>query len=143
MSDTDTMPLPAFPFITIDAAGKPALTAMRCTECGTTYADNERYACAKCAARTDKFETFEPSYEGTMHSGAIVMRGYPGIPVPFISAVVDLDDGGPTIKGTLRAETFEPHELKPGRRVKVVFDDALGRTDKDGNHYISHFFDPA
>ena len=143
MSQTDTLPRPAFPFITMDDSGKPALIATRCTECGTSYAEADRMACAKCAARADKFETFEPAYTGTLHSGAIVMRGYPGIPVPFISAVVDLDDGGPTLKGILRAESFETKELEPGRRVKVVFDDALGRTDKDGNHYISHFFDPA
>jgi hypothetical protein len=26
--------------------------------------------------------------------------------------------------------------------VEVVFDDALGRKDKDGNSYISYFFKP-
>jgi uncharacterized OB-fold protein len=99
-------------------------------------------ACSRCGARADMLETFEPAYDGTLHAALIVRRGYPGVPVPFISAIVDLDDG-PTLKGILRAESFDPAEIAQGRRVKVVFDDALGRTDDAGNHYISHFFEPA
>jgi hypothetical protein len=55
--------------------------------------------------------------------------------------VVDLD-GGPTLKGTLRNVPFDPSEIAPGRRVKVGFDDALGRIDKLGNSYVAHFFEP-
>jgi uncharacterized OB-fold protein len=131
----------AFPFIVIDEGG-PRLTALRCTACGASFAEAERLACARCGADAAALETFAPALTGTLHAASIVRRGYPGVPVPFISAVVDLD-GGPTLKGVLRAETFEPHEIEHGRRLTVVFDDALGRTDADGNHYISHFFEPA
>jgi hypothetical protein len=30
-----------------------------------------------------------------------------------------------------------------GMPVRVVFKDALGRKDKDGNAYLSYFFEPA
>ena len=142
MNDTDIVgALPAFPFIEIDETGQPNLVAVRCRNCGATYAGPERTACARCLSRGDVFERYTPSRQGTLHSAAIVHRAYPGIEVPFISAIVDLDDG-PTLKGVLRAASFEPEEIGPGRRVEVCFDDALGRTDKAGQHYVSHYFAP-
>jgi uncharacterized OB-fold protein len=141
MADGSSLPFPAFPFITVDETGQAALVAVRCRECGTSYAEAERLACARCGARAGAFDAFEPSYTGTLHVASIVRRGFPGTPVPFISAVVDLDDG-PTLKGILRAGSFEPEEIVSGRRVKVVFDDALGRKDAAGNSYVSHFFEP-
>jgi len=135
-------PRPAFPFIAVDELGHASLTAQRCGTCGTIYAESERMACARCGARADAFSTVEPSYNGTLHSASIVRRAYPGIPVPFISAIVDLD-GGPTLKGILRGTGLEPADVAQGLRVKVVFDDALGRKDKEGNSYVSHFFEPA
>ena len=135
-------PRAAFPFIKVDEPGNAKLIRQRCPKCSTTYADPDRMACAKCGARADAFETFEPNLEGTLHTASIVMRAYPGIPVPFISAIVDLD-GGPSLKGNFRGVPMEPSEIQHGRRVKVVFDDALGRKDKEGNSYVSHFFEPA
>ena len=141
MENNPAAPRPAFPFITVDDFGKANLIAQRCTQCGATYADQERVACGKCGARDAALELFTPALEGSLHSAVIVKRGYPGTPVPFISAVVDLD-GGPTIKGTLCNVPFEAEELTHGRRVRVAFNDALGRTDKNGNSYISHYFEP-
>ncbi len=142
MSSTTQLPRPAFPFITLDEAGRPALVAQKCTACGATYADSERVACGKCCVRADALQSFTPAMEGTLHSAVIVRRGFPGVEVPFISAVVDLD-GGPTLKGTLRNTAgFEPADAAPGLRVRVRFDDALGRKDKDGNSYVAHYFEP-
>ena len=141
MTTTTDLPLPAFPFITIDAQGQPALIAQRCTRCGAAYADHERMACGKCGAREAELQTFTPATEGTLHAAVIVRRGFPGVEVPFISAIVDLD-GGPTIKGVLRESGFEPEDIMSGKRVRVVFDDALGRKDKAGNGYVAHHFVP-
>lgn len=135
-------PRAAFPFIVLDELGQPSLVAQRCTKCGATYADSERVACGKCGAREAAIERFEPSREGVLHSAVIVRRGFPGVETPFISAVVDLD-GGPTLKGTLRKSGFEPADIAQGRRVRVCFDDALGRKDKEGNSYVAHYFEPA
>jgi hypothetical protein len=45
-------------------------------------------------------EVRELSNAGTLYTYSIVCRSFPGIEVPYISAVVDLDGGG-TIKGNL------------------------------------------
>lgn len=142
MSVVTDLPLPAFPFIKVKENGEAILVAQRCTNCGVTYPDSERVACGRCGARENALDLFEPNMEGTLHSAVIIRRGYPGVPTPFISAVVDLD-GGPTLKGTLRDVEFDPSEIVAGRRVKVVFDDALGRRDKNGNSYVAHYFVPA
>lgn len=142
MTASPTLPRPAFPFIKVDELGHPALQAQRCTHCGATYADTERVACGKCGARADALELFTPASEGTLHAAVIVHRGFPGVEVPFISAVVDLD-GGPAIKGTLRGTRgFTPADIAAGQRVRLCFDDALGRKDKDGNSYVAHYFEP-
>ncbi|WP_157219241.1 Zn-ribbon domain-containing OB-fold protein [Flavisphingomonas formosensis] len=142
MTSITDLPRPAFPFITIDDRGRPDLVAQRCTACGSTYADSQRVACARCGAREAALETFTPAHEGTLHSAVIVRRGFPGVEVPFVSAVVDLD-GGPTLKGTLRGTRgFEPEDVATGQRVRVCFDDALGRKDKEGNSYVAHYFEP-
>ena len=36
----------------------------------------------------------------------------------------------------------DPEKIDFDMPVEVVFDDALGRKDKDGNSYISYFFKP-
>ena len=61
--------------------------------------------------------------------------------MPYISAIVDLDDGT-AIKGNLINVEPDPEQIQFDMPVDVVFDDALGRKDKDGNAYISYFFQP-
>lgn len=140
--DTGTdLPIPAFPFIEVTNDGRPHLVGQRCDECGTTYADTQRMACGKCGARQDRLKRIELSGEGRLHSGVIVRRGYPGVPVPFISAIVDLDEGA-VLKGRLESRDFTPDDLRQGRRVRVAFDDALGRQDKQGRTYVAHHFEP-
>ena len=68
-------------------------------------------------------------------------RSFPGIEVPYISAIVDLDGGG-TIKGNLINVKPDSKNISFDMRVRIIFKDALGRKDKDGNSYISYFFKP-
>ena len=62
--------------------------------------------------------------------------------MPYISAIVDLEGGG-TIKGNLINIEPDPEKIEFDMSVEVVFQDALGRKDKDGNNYLSYFFQPA
>ena len=78
---------------------------------------------------------------GKLYSYSIVHRSFPGIDVPYISAIVDLDDGT-AIKGNLINVEPDPEKIEFDMPVEVVFDDALGRKDRDGNSYISYFFQP-
>ena len=61
--------------------------------------------------------------------------------MPFISAIVDLEGGG-TLKGNLIGVEPDPEKISFGMPVEVVFKDALGRKDAEGNDYISFFFQP-
>ena len=70
----------------------------------------------------------------------MVARSYPGVAVPFVSAIVDLD-GGPTIKGTLRG--VDPAALVAGLPVRVRFDDAGGALDKEGAAFVGFHFEQA
>ena len=78
---------------------------------------------------------------GKLYSYSIVYRSFPGIDVPYISAIVDLDDGT-AIKGNLINVEPEPENIEFDMPVDVVFADALGRKDADGNSYLSFFFQP-
>jgi len=80
--------------------------------------------------------------KGSLYAYSIVHRSFPGIEVPYVSAVVDLEDGT-AIKGNLINVEPDPEKIEFGMPVEVVFDDALGRKDKDGNSYLSYFFQPA
>ena len=80
--------------------------------------------------------------KGKLYSYSIVHRSFPGIEVPYISAIVDLEGGG-TLKGNLINIDPKPENIEFDMPVDVVFDDALGRKDQDGNSYISYFFQPA
>lgn len=78
---------------------------------------------------------------GKLYSYSIVHRSFPGIEVPYISAIVDLDDGT-AIKGNLINIEPDPEKIAFDMPVEVVYDDALGRKDKEGNSYLSYFFQP-
>ena len=86
-------------------------------------------------------ETVKLSNKGKLYSYSIVFRSFPGIDGPYISAIVDLYGGG-TIKGNLIECDPDPEKIKFDMPVDVIFDDALGRKDSDGNSYISYFFKP-
>jgi uncharacterized OB-fold protein len=79
---------------------------------------------------------------GTLYAYSIVHRSFPGIDVPYISAIVDLDGGG-TVKGNLINVDPEPEKIEFGMPIEVVYDDALGRKDGEGNSYLSYFFQPS
>ena len=81
------------------------------------------------------------SNTGTLYTYSIVHRSFPGIDVPYVSAVVDLDGGG-TLKGNLVQVQPAPEHVKLGMAVDVIYGDALGRTARDGNRYLSDFFRP-
>ena len=127
-------PLPVVDYLKIPEKGEPYLEGYRCKKCGATYL-GERNVCSKCFAR-DEMEVIRLSDKGILHSFAIVYRSFPGIDVPYISAIVDLEGGG-TIKGNLINIEPDPDKIKFSMPVKVTFGDALGRKDKDCLLYTS------
>ena len=133
-------PLPVVDYLKIPDDGDPYLEGHKCGSCGAMFL-GERKVCSKCGAR-DQMQTVTLSNRGKLYSYSIVYRSFPGIDVPYISAVIDLDDGA-TLKGNLIKVEPDPANIEFDMPVEVVFDDALGRKDRDGNSYISYFFQPA
>ena len=138
MSETSLKP--AVDYLKIPDDGDPYLEGHICGNCEAVYL-GERTVCSKCGAR-DTINPSKLSETGTLYSFCIVYRSFPGIEVPYISAIVDLDGGG-TVKGNLINIEPDPANISFGMPVEVVYDDALGRKDKEGNSYLAYFFQPA
>ena len=132
-------PLPAVPYLKIPEDGDPYLEGHKCGACGATFL-GERSVCSKCGAR-DQMEAVTLPNSGKLYSYSIVHRSFPGIDVPYISAIVDLEDGT-AIKGNLINCEHDPASIEFDMPVEVVYADALGREDSDGNSYMSYFFQP-
>ncbi len=115
------------------------LMGLQCKSCNSIFMD-ERTSCGKCFAR-DAFAELKLANTGKLYSYSIVHRSFPGIDVPYVSAIVDLDGGG-TIKGNLIDVKMNPEDITFDMKIKVVFRDALGRKDQEGNSYMSFFFAP-
>jgi uncharacterized protein len=131
--------LPAVDYLKLPDDGEPYLEGQKCGNCGAMFL-GERSVCSKCGAR-DQISAVKLSTSGKLYSYSIVHRSFPGIDVPYISAIVDLDDGA-TLKGNLIGVEPDPEKVAFDMPVEVVFRDALGRKDREGNSYVSYFFQP-
>jgi hypothetical protein len=133
------MALPVVDYLKLPENGDPFLEGHKCSKCDAMFL-GERKVCSSCFSR-DSLEAVKLNNTGKLYSYSIVCRSFPGIDVPYISAIVDLDGGG-TIKGNLIDVEPDPEKIKFDMPVEIIFDDALGRKDADGNSYISYFFKP-
>ena len=133
------MALPVVDYLKLPENGEPFLEGHKCSKCDAMFL-GERKVCSSCFSR-GSLEAVKLNNTGKLYSYSIVFRSFPGIDVPYISAIVDLDGGG-TIKGNLIDVEPDPEKIKFDMPIEVIFDDALGRKDADGNSYISYFFKP-
>jgi uncharacterized OB-fold protein len=130
--------LPIVPFLKIPDGGDPYLEGQACSDCGAIFL-GERIGCAKCGA-TGTMEAKRLSDRGELYVYSIVFRSFPGIDVPYVSAIVDLEGGG-TVKGNLINVDFDPEKISMGMPVEVVYQTAP-RKDSDGNEYLMYSFQP-
>lgn len=135
---TIALPRPAHKAIRLAPDDSAFIEGFRCASCGAVFAEPVM-ACRACADRTPP-AAFRASETGRLFSWSVVHRSYPGIAVPFVSAIVDLDCGL-TLKGTLRDLAIA--SLAPAMPVRLVYDDCGGATDKDGAPYVGFHFVPA
>lgn len=143
MTDTLQAPrawAPGVPYIKFDPAGAPYIEGHRCPACQAAFTFAPM-ACPRCASR-QPMQPFRSQGRGTLHTFTVVSRSYPGIAVPFVSAIVDLDDGL-VLKGNLTGVEPDPAAIPFGLPVEVYFDAANGQAAKDGTPYITYFFRPA
>ena len=131
--------LPVVPFLKLPDDGEPYLQGCVCERCHAIFLA-PRSVCSKCGAR-DQMRTTRLSNAGTLYTYSIVHRSFPGVEVPYVSAIVDLEGGG-SVKGNLINVEPDPKKIPFGMPVEVVYGDALGRKDGEGNSYLSYFFQP-
>jgi uncharacterized OB-fold protein len=126
------------PWLKVTADGEPYLEGLRCSACGAVFLDVRRH-CAGCGAR-DKLEPSRLSERGRLVVFSIVHRSFPGIPVPYVSAIVEVDGGG-TVKANLVGVVPDPRAIVVGMAVDLVFDETT-QTDDDGTRYLMYSFRP-
>ena len=112
------------------------LVANECTNCSARYFDR-RNACGHCG-RTDFTQT-DLASSGHLRTFTIVKRGAPGVPTPFISAVVDLDGGG-VVKATLVGIDPDPSCIQAGMALELTT--FVAGTDDAGHEAIAFGFSP-
>src|SRR5690554_3467880 len=74
----------------------PHLVANECTNCGARFFDR-RNACASCSGT--EFTKVDLPTEGEVKAFTIVSFAAPGIPVPYVSAIVDC--GGTSVRANI------------------------------------------
>ena len=131
-------PLPIVPFLIIPSDGDPYLEGHRCGQCQSVFI-GERTTCSKCGTR-DQMKAEALAQTGELYVFSIVHRSFPGVPVPHVSAVVDLDGGG-TVKGNLIGIEPDPEKVKIGMPVELSYEVAPTR-DREGNEYLTYYFKP-
>ena len=132
-------PLPIVSFLKIPPkGGEPYLEGVQCGKCKAVFL-GERATCASCGAR----EGLAPkrlANTGHLYVYTIVHRSFPGVAVPYVSAIVDLDGGG-TVKGNLVGIDPDPKKIQLGMPVEVIYQIAPAK-DREGNHYLTYYFKP-
>lgn len=133
--ETRSRRVPHVDYLVLDD-GDPHLVANECTSCGARFFDR-RNACAACFAT--EFGTVPIATAGTVTAFTIVAFAAPGIPVPFVAAVVDCD--GTSVKGNIINVEPDPANIATGMTVRLATY-SLG-TDDNGVEAIGYGFEPA
>ena len=116
---------------------EPHLVAQQCVGCGARFFDR-RNACGSCGGR--EFEPAAVAVTGHLRAFSIVHRAAPGVSVPFVSAIVEADDGT-TVRANLLEVPPDPAEIPLGMPVRLVTYPA--GTDSEGTECIAFGFAPA
>lgn len=135
--DGDAMTMTQIPLVDyLNLGDSPHLVANECTACGARFFDR-RNACASCFET--EFKRVPVSTDGIVRAFTIVTFAAPGVPVPFVAAVVDC--GGTSVRANLINVDPTPEKVTLGMKVKLATY-SLG-TDDNGDEAIGFGFEPA
>src|ERR1700694_5915702 len=107
--------IPMVDYLVLEA-GDEHLVSRCCTKCQALYFDR-RNACAHCGGR--ECAPRRLSNDGSLRAFTIVHRAAPGVPTPYVSAVVDLDGGG-VVKANLLNVEPAPAIVQFGMPVRLT-----------------------
>ena len=125
------------PFVDYLVLGdEPHLLVNECKSCGARFFDR-RNACASCSGT--EFEKQRVATQGTLRSFTIVSFAAPGVPTPFVAAVVDCD--GTSVRGNLINVEPDPEHVKLGMPVRLTT--YVVGADQQGTDAINYGFEPA
>jgi uncharacterized OB-fold protein len=127
--------VPIVDYLVLDD-GPAHLVAWSCEACGALYFDR-RNACARCSGRS--FGRRALARTGVVRTFTIVHRAAPGVEVPYVSAVVDLDGGG-AVKANLRDVAPNPEAVRVGMPVELVT--WVAGVDDEGTEAVAFAFAP-
>jgi uncharacterized protein len=119
----------------LELGDDPHLVANECTDCGARFFDR-RNACAACGG-TD-FKKVRVANTGEVRAFTIVAFAAPGIPVPFVAAVVDCE--GTSVRANLINVTPDPEHVSLGMKVRLATE-VIG-TDDNGTEAVGFGFEP-
>jgi uncharacterized OB-fold protein len=114
---------------------EPHLVAHECTSCGARFFDR-RNACAACSGT--KFRAADVATSGEVRAFTIVSLAAPGIPVPFVAAIVDCD--GTSVRGNVINTPPDPDHVHVGMKVRLTTQ-VVG-TDDAGTEAVGFGFEP-
>lgn len=114
---------------------EPHLVAHECNGCGARFFDH-RVACASCSGTG--FHEVDVATTGTVRAFTIVSLAAPGIPVPFVAAVVDC--GGTSVRGNVIGVPPDPDHVHTGMKVRLATQ--LVGVDSAGTEAIGFGFEP-
>jgi uncharacterized OB-fold protein len=113
----------------------PHLVANECVSCGAHFFDR-RNACAACEGTA--FTQVNVPTTGEVRAFTIVSFAAPGVPVPFVAAVVDCE--GTSVRGNLINVTPDPEHVTLGMKVRLATE-VIG-TDENGTEAVGFGFEP-
>jgi uncharacterized OB-fold protein len=115
---------------------RPYLRANECSNCGARFFDR-RNACANCGKT--EFKNARVKNGAKVKAFTIVHRAAPGIPAPYVSAIVETDDGTTVRSNVVNCEPT-PEAVSLGMKVKLTTY-PIG-TDDDGTEAVAFGYEP-
>jgi uncharacterized OB-fold protein len=132
--------VPIVDYLVLD--GDPHLEANECAACGARYFDR-RNGCANpdcpnpdCSGI--EFTRAPVATIGEVKAFTIVAHAAPGIPVPFVAALVDCD--GTSVRGNLINVEPDPDHISLGMKVRLATY-VIG-ADSEGTEAVGFGFEP-
>ena len=114
---------------------EPHLEANECVACGARFFDR-RNACASCGGL--EFRKAPVPTEGEVKAFTIVSWAAPGIPAPYVAAVIDC--AGTSVRANVVNTPPDPEHVQLGMKVRLTTF-PIG-TDTAGTEAIGFGFEP-
>ena len=134
---------PIVPFLHLGENGKqPYLVGKQCGGCGAVYLGS-RIACSKCGG-TGPFNEIPLSDKGSLWVYSIVHQSVPGVPTPYVAAIVDLPEGV-SVRANLMDVDPEQAQKEPNKvfNMPVELVTNVAAKDREGHDVVAFSYRPS